>query len=152
MRKLKIYGISSLALFAASCSLFQKSLDHHADLKLHIKTSPCYGTCAVYDLTIENGVAKYYGIKHPKTKDSLEVVLPQFELDSIYLVFNQNNVWELDSSYDNPLLSDLPSVSIEYSEKDKMKKIYARDNIPQNLIKIINYIDRMRLRTFEELQ
>lgn len=143
--------MSGLAIMTASCSLFQKGIDTSGEMSLSITTSPCFGSCAVYEMNIEDGVASYYGIKYPKTADTLQAVLSNSELDSIHYIFSSNMYWDLAESYDNPLISDLPSVSINYQEKDREKIVLARADFPNNLTNILEYIERMRLRTFEEL-
>lgn len=143
--------MSSIAILAASCSLFQKGIDTSKEISLNISTSPCFGSCAVYEMKVENGLASYYGIKYPKTGDTLQVVLSNMEMDSIQYVFSNNMYWDLAETYDNPLISDLPSVFIQYQEKDRKKEVLARADLPESLTNILKYIERMRLRTFEEL-
>lgn len=144
--------MSGLAVLASSCSLFHKGIDTSKDISLKIATSPCFGTCAVYEMKVENGIASYYGVKYPKTEDTLQVVLSNNELDSIQYIFNSNLYWDLADSYDNQFVSDLPSVQINYREKDLKKSVLARADFPDNLTNILKYIERMRIRTFEELK
>lgn len=143
--------LSLLLLTASSCSLLQKT-SLKEKISLTVRTSPCFGACPVYELRLENGLASYYGLKYPRTQDTLRTILSNSELDSIEYIFESHNYWDFENEYDNPNVSDLPSIFINYRSGEQQKALEARANIPDELIAILEYLERMRLRTFEELK
>lgn len=140
-----------LAFLAASCSLFKPKPQSVKEISLEVRTSPCFGSCAVYEMRVENGMASYIGLRYPKRNDTLTIKLPSSELDSILYIFNQNSYWDLAEIYDNPNISDLPSTRLKFREDGKEKSVLVRADIPDNLINILRYIERFRKRTFQEL-
>ncbi len=152
MRKVNFWLISLLSVAATSCSLSNKAISSSEEISLRVRTSACFGTCPVYELKVENGLASYYGLKYPRTNDTLQVVISEIELDSIVYIFDTHKFWELEAEYDNPQISDLPSVNIELSHGKQKNRVEARAQIPNNLRNILEYIERMRLRTFAELK
>lgn len=153
MKRVNIIILSIAMMGAGSCSLFKSKSNTNKDFTLVVKTSPCFGRCPFYELSVDSkGEARYKGIRHPKTDGEIVRNLSAIELDSVRYIFETNNFWGLDSVYDNPSISDFPSTTISYNTVDKQKTVFARFDTPMELRKITAFIERLRKRTFGDLE
>lgn len=139
-----------LLILASSCASNEAYLKGGGnEFTLEVSTTPCFGSCPVYDLTIkESGLAVYNGKHFPETGEIFKP-LPMREVDSLRKVFAGNNFFELDSVYDNPNVTDLPSMKIHLSLGNGAEKtVLSRYEQPQNLKNITAFIERLRQRNF----
>ena len=87
-----ILGIGVLAIMAGCATNNAKALKKKStEFTFEVSTTPCFGTCPVYDLTIkESGLAVYNGKKFPETKGELFKNLPDQEMDSLRDIHNRH--------------------------------------------------------------
>ena len=152
-RRNQILIVSSLIGALACSSLKPEKKYESSPFKLEINASPCFGRCPAYTLIIDNeGNTSYEGLKYPRTNGKVERVMSKSDLDSIRLVLDENQFWDLDSIYDNPQISDLPSLGIQWQSDSKKHKVTGRFNTPEGFDNIAAFIERLRLRNFGDLK
>ena len=103
---------------------------------LKIKRTGCFGTCPIYEMTLfDDGSASYVGKRfvevtgrelHDFDKERIETLLRR----AARLDFNS-----LQPVYDNPLISDMESVFIEYNEV--VIKVRYKIDVPKELLTLI---------------
>lgn len=121
-----------------------------SEFTLTVKTTPCFGKCAVYDLTIvESGLAVYDGQHFPDTEGEVFKPLPTEELDSIREILSANNFFALDSVYDNASVTDLPSMTIKLELGNGTEhQVRGRYETPAEFDHIAAYFRRLSRRYF----
>lgn len=136
-----------------ACSSLKNSDNSSQAFILQVSTSPCFGRCPVYKLSINsNGNAIYTGLRHPKTKGDVQRTIPATEIDSIRYILEKYDFWDLDSIYDNPNVSDMPSFIVEYKGEIKSKTVVGRFESPDNFRRISAFLERLRKRNFGDLE
>jgi hypothetical protein len=126
-----------------------------AIFNLRIERSACFGSCPVYNMDINaregsKGVLVFEGIRFvPHVGEMLVADLLPVEIDSLKLFLTQGNFFALDSVYDNPGITDLPSTRIEVRWGENMtqkKAVTGRYDTPQGFDDLVNFIERLRKR------
>ncbi len=122
------------------------------EFTFEVSTTPCFGTCPVYDLTIkESGLAVYNGKNFPKTNGEVFKNLPDAEMDSLREVLAASNFFELDSVYDEPTVTDLPSTTMTLTiNESSSKTVMGRYETPEEFDRVKAFIERLRRRNFEK--
>ncbi len=99
--------------------------------KIVLSKGACYGECPVYNLTIYNtGQVKYNGIRFTPMLGKYEKQLAENEYIELVKAFNAAKIWKLEDNYDMNI-ADLPTTTLSYSEKDKIKTIKSKSGFPQ---------------------
>ncbi len=152
--KKSIFLILSISLFSIACNSSYRSLqkkfeEESSEFIVEVSTTPCYGTCPVYSLDIySNGNAHFEGILYTDIEGEIEAQLPQSEVDSLKQFILANNFFKLDSIYDDPYISDLPSTIISVSVEGKKKRVKGRCNKPAEFNEIESFLARLVKRQF----
>ena len=159
--KRSVFGLL-FVLIITSCGSKEKTvkspekvkIDRNATFILKIQTSPCFGRCPFYELKVigEDGTAIYNARRYPNTNGAVTKILPRLELDSIEMFLNTNKFWDLESEYDNPNVTDLPSTTITFTKGDRTKSVKGRHDVPEDFKRITAFIERLRLRNFGEFE
>jgi hypothetical protein len=153
MRK---WGIGIIAGVLVSCSASKSNsstkYERNANpFTLTVKTSPCFGRCPFYEMVISsNGKSSFEGFRDPKTDGVIELTLPKAEIDSLTTILANHNFNALDSLYDNPLISDLPSVTLSLENEIGIKTVTGRYDTPESFRRITAFIERLRKRNFSD--
>lgn len=149
--------LNKITFFLVPFVILSSCISNEAYLKnkgnaftLEVHTTPCFGTCPVYDLTVkESGLAVYNGRHFPDTGGEIFKKLPMSEVDSIRYVLSRNNFFELDSLYDDPMVMDLPSRAISLTLGNGTQKVVTgRYDQPQEFKNIAAFLERLRQRNF----
>jgi hypothetical protein len=97
-----------------------------------------------------NGKSSFEGFRDPKTDGVIELTLPKAEIDSLTTILANHNFNALDSLYDNPLISDLPSVTLSLENEIGIKTVTGRYDTPESFRRITAFIERLRKRNFSD--
>ena len=102
----------------------------------------CFGMCPVFKSTIlTDGSVRYEGINFVDVMGNNSSLMSTTELNLIKDKLIQINYFELEPSYDNELISDLPSVNTSASLADKSHQILDRYKAPKELKELYMVID-----------
>lgn len=151
MRK-PLFGLIFISLTACGPSL-HKSFVNSDQYDIHIETTPCFGSCPIYKLDIdEKGNVEYNGARFAGIEGTINIQLDQVEMDSLKSVLIDNRFFDLEEVYDQQGISDLPStiMVVKIKDKSKSKKVVSRVGAPENLQKIQAYLERLRLRILKQ--
>ena len=125
-----IYSLAILILITlmVACARNSNSIDS-SDLdgasELTLERSYCFGSCPVYRLTVwGDGKLAYFGKDHVKTKGRVLSHVSPEQLRSLIEAFNRASFFELQDSYSNHQVCDLPSASVSLKTILKEKKVY----------------------------
>ncbi len=136
----------SVVLFTISCNSSYRSLKKNfakkdSEFTVEVNTTPCFGTCPVYNLEIfSQGKAHYEGIRYTDVEGEVEISLPPSDIDSLKQLILENGFFKLDSIYDDPYISDLPSTTITVSVGEEKKKVKGRINKPKEFVAIETFL------------
>ena len=129
-------------LFISNCNVLKNSAKN--ELIIELQTTSCYGTCPVYTLQIySNGAAILQGKEHMDKIGNFKSKIEKEKLNELISSFEESSFFEFKNSYRSQFL-DLPTKYISYHRNGESKKIMAYDNIPKELIKLIEQIDELR--------
>lgn len=107
-----------------------------------IEKSPCFGQCPVYTMKIyNNGVVKYSG-KNFVTRTGNYVM--EISRDQMLAFINKANsikYMEMDDTYDNPRVTDVPSATTSIVIDRKRKQVKRRFGYPKELIEYEKLFD-----------
>ncbi|CAM1333735.1 DUF6438 domain-containing protein [Tenacibaculum aestuariivivum] len=107
---------------------------------ISIRKTPCFGTCAVYEIIIDKeGNMFYNGIQFVQKKGNYKLKLSDKQFKKLNEMFSEKDFNNFKEVYENPRISDLPTTFITY--KGKQVKIRLWKNIPNELITIHEYIE-----------
>lgn len=138
-----LYSTIVISIFLiASCTSLNKTTSSNTIL-FKLETTACYGTCPVYTLEIfSDGETKLTGKQHIDKIGAYKAYLNEERLNSIIESFNQASFFEFKDSY-RSLYKDLPTKYISYNKDDKTKTVMAYDNIPKELTKLIEILEKL---------
>ena len=137
------YIIPVVAVILVSCRTTLKVPS--SDPFLEVRTTACFGECPIYKLKIyDNRMAQFDGEFYVKKKGEWLKRIPQVEMDSLKLLIDNSKFFDLESSYDNPGISDLPSFYLTVNSGNKSKTIHCRYDVPEALLEIYQYANRIR--------
>ncbi|MEL7532628.1 MAG: DUF6438 domain-containing protein [Bacteroidota bacterium] len=126
--------ICALAFGLNACKSSQQMMYEAipTDFTMTISRTPCMGTCPYYEVTVNaDGSVKYIGKGHVKLMGEHSKQLPAETVVAIKEVIRSASFWELDESYDDPRISDLPSVSLSCTMDGRSHSVLARTGGPQ---------------------
>ena len=121
-----------------------------ASFKLNIESTPCFGTCPVYTMSIdETSEVSYNGKRFVPVEGVVSKTIPQWEVDSLKQVLLSNNFFELDTLYDANV-TDVPSFILDFEagNSDYNHKVTGRFDYPEKFSKIKAFLERLRKRNF----
>ena len=102
----------------------------------------CFGMCPVFKSSIsQDGVISYEGVNFVDNMDHYEATLSAAQKDSIIQRIYEVNYFELDSSYDNDYLMDVPSIITSVNFEGKSREILDRYEGPKELKKLYKELD-----------
>lgn len=120
-----IMMLLAVGTFATGCSS-----SHHAAagniLAVSVKTSPCFGTCPVYEMTIlSDKKATYNAIRFNKDQEGIyQATIKEDDFKQLISLLQATNFASLQDEY-KPNVTDLPGVDLEITyNKNQVKKIH----------------------------
>ncbi len=124
-----------------NCSVSKNVSDKNILIELE-KTS-CRGYCPVFKVKIaSNGFVIYEGMDNVEMTGIYKSKLSKDQLSSIIDSFYKVNFFDFKNSYKS-LMMDLPTKYISFAKNGQKKRIKAYDNIPKELISLIEQIDKL---------
>ena len=98
------------------------------DLAITLKRTACYGTCPVYELTIDaEGNVAFEGIKHTKTLGNATGKIGGNEIDRLISEFNSAGFLDLDDNYDQKtcpdFATDMSTVVVSLKQNGQTKTV-----------------------------
>jgi len=115
------------------------------DLLIEMKRTPCYGSCPVYTIKIdEKGKGLFEGVENVEKTGRFSFSLSKDELMEFENAFQEIDFYRLRNIYDAQV-SDLPTTYITYSKDGKRKKIMDYYGAPAELRALENRIEALVL-------
>ena len=112
----------------------EKPAEPKDSLVISFEKTPCFGRCPVYKIKVyASGFATYEGLNFAEKMGLYSTQLTQKQIENIYHSALEIGYFEMDSDYNNPNVTDLPSTisRIHYNGRDK--RIRARMGVPEKL-------------------
>lgn len=137
--KLFIYPI--LLIFIAPCNssknITGSSKSNIPKATIIYQTTPCFGRCPLYTLTIsgETNTATFVGTKHTEKIGTYVKSISNEELNAFVKAFDEAQFFSLNDEYLGTI-TDFPIKYITYSYNGKTKKIKTRSGVPEVLTKL----------------
>lgn len=130
-----------------------------ANFNVRLERGACYGECPVYNMDITtvkegNGAGRavliFEGIRFVAHEGSMVVAdLLPVEIDSLKMLLTDGGFFALDSVYDNPGITDLPTTRVEVSwgeDLTQKKAVVGRYDTPREFNQLVGFLERLRLR------
>jgi len=120
------------------------------DLEISLERGPCYGTCPIYKVTVDNHGQVYFVGKRFVAFQSMMSTVSQEQLQRLIEAIESSNYFTLPESYAR-LATDLPSATTIITMNGKSKRIWhyglhcnpEYDSAPQALCDLENLIDEV---------
>lgn len=98
------------------------------DLAITLKRTACYGTCPVYELTIDaEGNVFFNGLKHTTTLGNATGKISGNEIDRLVTEFNTTGFLDLDDNYDQDTCpeyaTDMSTVIVSLRQNGQTKTV-----------------------------
>jgi len=122
-----------LLVFLLSSCKSPKETDDPTTLteEMIMKTSPCFGKCPYYTMTIyKGGIIRFEGKKFVKKFGLYTKKMKKAEYKALKKAFIAANFWSLENSY-NSNISDIPKTRLTFIQDGKTKSIIGDMRRPQ---------------------
>jgi len=104
----------------------------------------CFGMCPVFNSTIlTDGTVHYEGINFVDVMGKNMSQINTADLKLIKDKLKEINYFELDSIYDNEMVTDLPSVKTSATLADRSNSVMDRYKAPKELNQLYNLLDNL---------
>jgi hypothetical protein len=139
-------------LFAVSCNSKKEATTTEADtppdtvvvvmepsvpkdsLAVYFEKTPCFGRCPVFKIKVyRSGFATYEGLNFAEKMGLYSYRFSEADLEKIYNMAKEIGYFDLESEYNDPRVTDLPSVISEINLNDESHRVKARMGVPQEL-------------------
>ena len=108
---------------------------------IKIRRTGCFGTCPIYEMTLfDDGSAAYTG---KRFVNEVGKAIYQFDKNRVKALFDRAeklNFQDLNAEYDDPQISDMESVFVEYN--DTVIKVRYKMDAPKALVEFIADVHR----------
>lgn len=151
MKKLLIIAFSAFALI--SCKAKKKAVETETkiefaytakDLVASIERTMCFGICPAYKMEIYgDGKIVYKGVKHVDNEGLFTGETTTDKINQLLAKAKEIGYMELNDSYENKLVTDLPSTTTVILLNGVSKKIYTRYDTPEKLRAFQKYFDEL---------
>lgn len=136
---------SFLLLLIAPCNSSKKlakteeevSSNKNSKVMISYQTTPCFGRCVLYTLTIngETKTATYLGTQYTEKIGTYTKPITEKELDALVKAFEDAKFNSLNDEYLGNI-TDFPIKIITYTNNGQTKKIKERSGAPEELIRL----------------
>lgn len=118
------------------------------------KATPCFGECPVYELTIyEDGRLSYHGKNFVEFKGHYTAQLSDDKIREIKRRIEKSGFFNFEEEYDNPNITDLPSIITTVQLNGETHRVKSRYETPDEVRRFHKFIqlipDDIELREFE---
>lgn len=129
-----------------------KPLEVEEGLVIDYRRGACFGTCPIFSLKIyDNGRAIYTGKNFVEMIGTYYSNFSKSEIDEIFSTAENIGFFDMDSVYDNPHITDLPTVYCTLVKNGVAKQVNNRYNGPKELRKLYSIMDELILQHKWEL-
>jgi len=103
-------------------------------LAVSFERTPCFGRCPVFKIKVyDSGFATYEGLNFAEKMGLYSYRFSEADLDKMYEMAKAIDYFTLNSEYNDPRVSDLPSTISEVKLKGESHRVNARMGTPQKL-------------------
>lgn len=103
-------------------------------LVVYFEKTPCFGQCPVFKVRVfESGFAIYEGLNFAELMGKYSYRFSEKTLKEIYEMAEAIDYFNLESNYDDPRVTDLPSTISEINLNGKSHRVKARMGTPEKL-------------------
>lgn len=125
-------------------------------LLLYAKT-PCFGACPTFRLIVKmNGDIRYEGQKNVTHLGTFQGHWTKEQLTALDEEMKKINFYGFQTNYDNPVVTDLPTMYVGYTKGNDLHKIKCRVQYPNELKNLSKWLDNQintsELQQTEKLQ
>ncbi|MCB9283639.1 MAG: hypothetical protein H6563_06140 [Lewinellaceae bacterium] len=139
MKYLFILLSSGLLLFG--CGVSKTVYQQESTSMIKLSRGVCFGSCPVYDFTIDgNGKATYAGKRFVDKVGTYSKTFNPEETNRLFRKFQKADFWSYQDEYYADV-SDLPMNFITFEHEGRSKKIKAYYNVPESLTALMNEVD-----------
>ena len=111
---------------------------------LAYERTPCFGRCPIFKLKVyQSGFAVYNGINFVDYIGTYHFTFEKSVLEELNEALEKARFLEMNDSYDNEQVMDLPSRIIEASFQGQRKKVIGRYILPQEFKELTQTIDKI---------
>ncbi len=115
---------------------------------IFLQKTACHGACPIYKATLySNGKIIYRGEKFTPYIGEIETQLSQKDLMHLINEFEKIQFGQYSSHYVNDKISDVPSIIIQYKEKQIIMRGFE---VPSKLTALISKTEKMIERTLND--
>lgn len=123
-----------------SLSVMSCESNNYADSVIEMNTTPCFGACPVYDITIKgDGTVLYDGKQYAHREGKHTKQLTKVETKDLFDAFVAANFFEFEDKYTSNI-SDLSTTYISFTHDGQTKKIEDYYGAPDALDNLENKI------------
>ncbi|MFT4662467.1 MAG: hypothetical protein ACI8XB_002757 [Patiriisocius sp.] len=113
-------------------------------LFMSYERTACFGRCPIYKLRIfDSGFTSYEGINFVEMMGMYYTQLPEEDLINLEKQLADMYFYQFEDNYDNENLMDLPSKIVVLNKPNNKKRIKARYEVPEELVKLFDDFDAM---------
>ncbi len=137
---------TEVILDEVSEEIIEEKPEEHPILVTYERTY-CFGMCPVFKSEVlKDGTVLYEGINFVDNMGKHTAVAPESDLDSIKSMLKSVNYFELDSTYDNPAVMDIPAVLSSADLNGESHSVYDRWKAPKELKELYKLLDEIYAR------
>lgn len=128
------------------------SSDLHDTLLLYKKT-PCFGVCPVFTLVVKmDGDVYLTGVKNTLFEGTQSTNWNAEQLKAIDHKMRELDIYNAPKSFDNPSVTDLPSMFIGYTKGENLKTVKCRYQYPNGYRELSAWLDeQIKTSTWKSL-
>lgn len=115
-----------------------------ADFRFGLSRTVCFGTCPEFTLTVDaSGKLEWEGRHFVRTIGKATRQLTPEQLTALVEIARKIQAGNYAEKYDEPMISDLPSVTVECRVKGKESRTVGRHQTPQPLIDLVEQAEKL---------
>ena len=133
--------ILASGLLFVGCCVSKKNYQNDATSMIKMSKGVCFGTCPVYDITIDGtGKATYTGKRFVDKVGNFTKTFTPEETNRLFRKFEKADFFAFENEY-TAEVTDLPTTFITLEHKGQSKKIKAYYGTPESLQALIAEVD-----------
>lgn len=114
------------------------------DTVLYYERGACFGMCPIFSLVVyADGKGIYHGKNHVNRIGIYQTKVNDAALQKVVNVANMIGYFGMEEVYDNPSVTDLPTIRIAIFADGKLKKVASRYKAPQSLKTLYQELDSL---------
>lgn len=124
------------------------------DTLVYYRRGACFGMCPIFSLVIyTDGRAVYKGVNHVNRIGTYQASVQDTALVKVFTTAESIGYFGMQEVYDNPSVTDLPTIELAIRKDGKLKRVKARYKAPASLQKLYEALDQMTdIQKWERLE